>query len=47
MKQWFVEHKKEIVLFLFIFLVSTISFGLGYSFGKNETRAPIIIEKSQ
>ncbi|MEK7554457.1 MAG: hypothetical protein AAB518_00515 [Patescibacteria group bacterium] len=44
-KSWFHEHKREVVLFLFIFLVSTISFGVGYLMGLDQSRAPIVIEK--
>ena len=46
MKEWFSEHKQEVMLFVFIFLVSTISFGLGYITGHEGNRAPIIIEKN-
>ena len=45
LKTWFQAYKREIVLFVLIFLVSTISFGLGYLFANQTNRAPIIIEK--
>lgn len=42
---WF-NHKKEIIFILIIFLVSTISFGLGYLFNKELNTPPIIIQKN-
>ena len=45
-KNRFLNHKREIVLFVLIFLVSTISFGLGYLFANQFERAPIVIEKA-
>ncbi len=44
-KEWMVENKKEIILFLLIFLISSLSFGLGYLVNREFHHAPIIIEK--
>jgi hypothetical protein len=38
--------KREIILFLLLFLISSLSFGLGYLLAKNENPAPIIIERA-
>lgn len=46
MKDWLAAHKKEIVFFLIIFLVSSLSFGLGYLANREMSRTPIIIERS-
>ncbi len=43
--QWCRNHREQIILFIFIFLVSTVSFGLGYLTAIQGNRAPIIIEK--
>jgi len=40
-----VIHKKEIFFALIIFLVATLSFGLGYLANREFNRTPIIIEK--
>jgi hypothetical protein len=45
-KEWFKEHRKDIILFVLIFLISSISFGLGYLVNREFNRAPIIIEKA-
>ncbi len=45
MKDWIVNHKKEIIFALIIFLVASLSFGLGYLSNREFNRAPIIIEK--
>ncbi|MBI4991874.1 MAG: hypothetical protein HZB99_01535 [Candidatus Harrisonbacteria bacterium] len=37
--------KREVILFLILFLISSLSFGLGYLLAKQEGAAPIIIEK--
>ena len=37
-------HKKEIVFFLIIFAVATLSFGLGYLANRDFNHAPIIIQ---
>jgi len=39
------ENKYEAVLFLVLFLVSTLSFGVGYLIAHQAEQAPIIIEK--
>lgn len=38
--------KREVILFLLLFLISSLSFGLGYLLAKEEAIAPIIIEKT-
>jgi hypothetical protein len=45
MKNWIVNHKKEIIFALIIFLVASLSFGLGYLSNREFNRTPIIIEK--
>ena len=45
-KEWIAEHKKDIIIFLIIFLISSLSFGLGYLVNREFTHPPIIIEKS-
>lgn len=45
MREWIRIHKKEIVFALIIFLVASLSFGLGYLANREFNRAPIIIEK--
>jgi len=42
LKDWL--KKREIILFLLLFLISSLSFGLGYLLAKQESVAPIIIE---
>jgi|GEM_PF-541938 len=44
-KEWLTEHRKEIIIFLLIFLISSLSFGLGYLVNREFNHAPIIIEK--
>jgi hypothetical protein len=44
-KDFYLNHKKEIIFILIIFLVSTISFALGYLTAQELNRAPIIIQK--
>lgn len=39
------EHKKDILVFLLAFLISSLSFGLGYLVNREFNHAPIIIEK--
>lgn len=36
--------KRKVVLFLFLFLISSLSFGLGYLAASEYNKAPIIIE---
>ncbi len=39
------NHKRDIIIFLLAFLISSISFGLGYLVNREFNRAPIVIEK--
>lgn len=43
---WFIFYKKEIIFGAIIFLVATLSFGLGYLANREFNHAPIIIEKN-
>ena len=45
-RDWFVFRKKELVFALIIFLVASLSFGLGYLANREFNHAPIIIEKA-
>ncbi|MEK7193523.1 MAG: hypothetical protein AAB652_01920 [Patescibacteria group bacterium] len=45
-RDYVVMHKREIVFTLIIFLVATLSFGLGYLANREFNHAPIIIEKN-
>ena len=42
---WIKSHWREILLFFLLFLISSISFGLGYLASRELNPAPIIIEK--
>jgi len=43
---FFSNHKKEIIIIIFIFLISSLSFGLGYLVAAKITSpVPIIFEK--
>jgi len=42
---WIKKHKKDIFLFLLLFLMCSLSFGLGYLVNREFNHAPIIIEK--
>lgn len=45
-KEFFANNKKVIIIAVFIFLIVTISFALGYLFAVNFVqKTPIIIEK--
>lgn len=44
-KNWVNAHKREFLFALIIFLVSSLSFALGYLANREYSRAPIIIEK--
>ncbi len=48
---WFIEkarhYKKEIVLFILFFLISSISFALGYLSAKEFGAPSLVIEKVQ
>ncbi|MBU4348171.1 hypothetical protein KJ671_01530 [Patescibacteria group bacterium] len=39
-------RRREVILFLIFFLISSLSFGLGYLFAKDQNIAPIIIERN-
>jgi len=43
LKKW--VNRREFILFLILFLISSLSFGLGYLYAKDTNIAPIIIEK--
>ncbi len=45
-KDWILFHKKELVLFMIIFIVAVISFGLGYLANREYNHAPIIIQET-
>ena len=45
-RDWVEFHKKEVIFGIIIFLVATISFGLGYLANREFNHAPIIIEKA-
>lgn len=45
LKSIIIEKRQEIILFLLAFVISTISFGLGYLISGESNRAPIVIEK--
>jgi len=45
LKNFFQENKKPISLILLLFLIVSLSFGLGYLLARESNRAPIIIEK--
>jgi len=38
--------KREVILFLIFFLISSLAFGLGYLYAKDHNIAPIVIEKN-
>jgi hypothetical protein len=44
-KEKALQYRKEIIFALIIFLVASLSFGLGYLANREFTHAPIIIEK--
>ena len=44
LKLWLVDNRKDVVLFVVFFLVSVISFSLGYLVANQTERVPIIIE---
>jgi len=46
MEEFFKKYKKEIVVAIFVFLIATLSFGLGYlTATKLEKTVPIVFEK--
>jgi hypothetical protein len=44
-RAWIIWHGKEIAFLIIIFLVASLSFGLGYLANRELNHAPIIIEK--
>jgi len=44
-RNWYIFYKKEIVFCAIIFLVASLSFGLGYLANREFNHAPIVIEK--
>lgn len=44
-RDWSVFYKKELMFALIIFLVASLSFGMGYLANREFNHAPIIIEK--
>lgn len=46
MKEFIQKYKKEIIVAIFVFLIATLSFGLGYlTATKLEKTIPIVFEK--
>lgn len=45
-KKLIITYKKELLVVILLFLVSTTSFGVGYLTAKEFNRTPIIIEKN-
>jgi len=45
-QEWINKYRKELVFALIIFLVATLSFGLGYLANREFNHAPIVIEKN-
>jgi len=43
-KTWLRSHKKEVAFGIVVFIVSSLSFGLGYLANREFNHAPIIIE---
>lgn len=43
---WLIFYQKEVIFGVIIFLVASISFGLGYLANREFNHAPIIIEKN-
>jgi len=44
-KTFLSAKKREIILFLIFFFITSLSFGLGYLYAKDQGVVPIIIEK--
>ncbi len=42
---WLIFYQKEVIFGVIIFLVASLSFGLGYLANREFNHAPIIIEK--
>lgn len=45
MGDWIKNHRKDILLFLLLLLISSLSFALGYLVNREFSHAPIVIEK--
>ncbi len=45
-QNWIIEHKRDVLIFALIFLVSSISFALGFLMAREAGRAPIVIEQT-
>ncbi|MBI4159859.1 hypothetical protein HY504_01700 [Candidatus Wolfebacteria bacterium] len=45
LRAWGIAHYREIFLAILLFLISSLSFGLGYLTNREFSRAPIVIEK--
>lgn len=46
-RYWLSEKRKDIVTFFLIFLLCSLSFGLGYLVNRDYNRVPIVIEKGE
>ncbi|MEK7612226.1 MAG: hypothetical protein AAB407_02705 [Patescibacteria group bacterium] len=46
MQLWLQQHKQIVLLFVIVFLLVVLSFGLGFLAGSETEHAPIIIEKA-
>lgn len=44
-KEWATENRRDVIVFFLAFLISSLSFGLGYLVNREFNHAPIIIEK--
>lgn len=44
-KNWYFFYKKEVVFYAIIFLIASLSFGLGYLANREFDHVPIVIEK--
>jgi len=47
MSEFFEKHRKKVFFFVLFFLVSTLSFGLGYITAREFTRTPIVITNNE
>lgn len=45
LKDWLQQHRKEVILFILFFLISTTSFVLGYLSAREFSTPPIVIEQ--
>lgn len=46
-RDWLSQNRKEVILFILFFLISSISFALGYLSAREFTPPAIVIEKSE